>query len=94
MNIEVFIRWFTFLTILFYFVFEYFDKKYINDEREEMIRLKTLEFSHKSGVGVLTLLTLIYWYNPYLDGIWFLLPAVLSLLYSEILGKIYFRKTM
>ncbi len=43
-----YLRWALLVTIAIYFIFEHFEEKQINDEREELIRLKHLSLFTKS----------------------------------------------
>ena len=85
---------FVLFSTVFYIAFDLFERKRIKDEREELIHLKTLELSHKITVALLAVFAAIYWRYPDFEGRWVLISVVLSLLYTEVLGKFYFRKTM
>jgi len=80
------------LTIAIYFVFDYFDEKQIKDEREELIRLKTFELVHRVTVAALCLIALAYSFFPQMNALYPMLGLVFSFLYTEIIGKLYFRK--
>jgi hypothetical protein len=79
-------------TIIIYFIFEYFDERQIKDEREELIRLKTFELVHKVTTSTLCLLAILYFFVPWMPALYPLLAIVFSFLYTEIIGKLYFRK--
>lgn len=87
-----FLRPVLFASVILYFIFEYFDNKQIKDEREELIRLKTYELVHKVTTATLTLFALLYFFFPWMNAIYPMLAVVLAFLYTEIAGKIYFRK--
>lgn len=75
-----------------YFVFDYFDAKRIKDEREELIRLKTFELVGKTTTATVTVLALVYAFYPRMDAFIPLLSLIAASMYSEILGKIFYRR--
>ena len=75
-----------------YFIFEYFDEKQTNDEREELIRLKTFELVHKVTVTALCLVAGSYVFFPEMNALYPLLALMFSFFYTEIFGKLYFRR--
>ena len=80
------------VTVLIYFIYEQFDGKHLKDEREELIRLKTYGLVHTVTTTTLCLFAIIYLFFPRIDALYPLMAVVLSYLYTEIIGKIYFRK--
>ncbi len=74
-----------------YFFFDYFDGRRVKDEREELIRLRSLEFAHKAGMGTLAVLALAYVFFPAIDVQLVILALIASSLYSEIAAKIFYR---
>jgi hypothetical protein len=85
------IRILSFLSVLIYVGFDFVDRRRVKDEREELIRLKSLELAHQATLGTLTVLALVYVFYPGLDTVYFLIAIVLAALYTEIVGKIYYR---
>jgi hypothetical protein len=90
-NIEL-IRYLAFISVIIYFCFDYFDSKRIKDEREELIKLKTFEFSQKVALAALTLLSASLMFFPALPGYVAILIFVFAFMYAEIFGKLYFRR--
>lgn len=79
-------------TIVVYFVYEYFDSKNVKDEREELIRLKTSGLVHQVTTSTLLIVAVLYLFFPEVDALYPIQAVMLSFLYTEILGKIYFRR--
>ncbi len=80
------------ITVIIYFIYDYFEGKQIKDEREELIRLKTYELVHKATTTTLCALAVLYFFFPGMPALYPVLAVVFSFLYTEIVGKIYFRK--
>ena len=80
------------VTVVIYFIHDYFQAKQIKDEREELIRLKTYELVHKTTTSTLCVLALVYFFFPAMPALYPVLAVVLSFLYTEIIGKVYFRR--
>jgi hypothetical protein len=80
------------ISVLIYFAFEYLDKNRIKDEREELIRLKTFELMQKLNIWALTVLALWFFWDPEISAIIPLMALVLTNLYGEIMGKIFYGK--
>jgi hypothetical protein len=78
-------------TLVVYFLFDYFDGRRISDEREELIRLKSLEFAHKASLAVLATLALAYIFNPAINVQVVILALIASALYGEVAAKIFYR---
>jgi hypothetical protein len=89
---NAFIQYFIFASVLVYFVWEHFDQKKLKDEREEFIRLKTYELTHKVTLYTVLFLAFGYVLYPPMPVFVALVMIVLGSLYSEILGKFYFRR--
>ncbi len=94
MNLETLnqMRWLVLVSVVIYFIFEHFDKQMKKDEREELIRLKTFELLQKLNLWALTILACWFFYDPGMSAIFPLMALVLTSLYGEIAGKIYFRR--
>jgi hypothetical protein len=90
-NIET-IRWILLVTILIYFVFDRFDSRQIKDERENLIQMKTYELVHKVTTTILLIIALIYVFLPSMNALFPVLALSLAFLYTEIFGKIYYRR--
>lgn len=87
-----YLRWALLVTIAIYFIFEHFEEKQINDEREELIRLKTFELVHKVTISTLCLIAAVYTFFPGMNALIPMLGFVFAFLYTEIFGKLYFRR--
>lgn len=81
-----------FLSVIVYFIYDHFDNKQIKDEREEFIRLKTFEFVQKANTLSLLLLSAVYLFIPFINGMIVIFVLILSSLYTEIAAKIYYRR--
>ncbi|MCM0606250.1 MAG: hypothetical protein KA715_09180 [Xanthomonadaceae bacterium] len=93
-DLATIIRSIAILSVAIYLGFDFWDSRRVKDEREELIQLKSLEFAHKATIGMLTLLALIYVFYAELDALYIFLGIILSSLYTEIFGKIYFRRKL
>jgi hypothetical protein len=82
------------LSIVVYFVFDRFESRRVQDEREEFIHLKSLEFVQRATLLSVTLLALLYATLPGLSPLIPILTVVLASMYSEILAKIWLRRTL
>ena len=80
------------VSVIIYFIFDHFDKVEVNDEREELIRLKTFQVVQKVNTGTLLVLALSYFFFSYIPGLLIIFILILSSLYTEIGAKLYFRK--
>lgn len=87
-----FVRWALLASIAIYFVFAFFDSQQVKDEREELIRLKTFELVHRATTSALMVISFVYFCLPSLNAIYPMFMMVLAFLYTEIFGKIYFRR--
>lgn len=85
------IRFLALLSLAIYFLVDYLDGRRVPDEREELIRLKSLELAHKASLAALSALAFIYIFHPSLDAQVVILALVAATLYTEIAGKLYFR---
>ncbi|MBL7687171.1 MAG: hypothetical protein JNJ49_03980 [Bdellovibrionaceae bacterium] len=85
-------RYVVLFTVVVYFAFSYFDTKSVKDEREELIRLKTFELMQKLTVWTLVIIaaSLAIW--PETPAIFPVMALVVSSMYTEVFGKIYYRK--
>jgi hypothetical protein len=86
------IRYLAFASVIFYFLFEHFDKKIVKDEREELIRLKTFELMHKLNLWSLTAIVVLIFFYPTMPAILPVMILVFTSLYGEIFGKLYYRR--
>jgi hypothetical protein len=94
MNLETLnqIRYLALISVVIYFIFEHFDKKTLKDEREELIRLKTFELMQKLNLWALTAMACLFFWDPGMSAIFPLMALVLTSLYGEIFGKLYYRR--
>jgi hypothetical protein len=81
-------------SVILYLVFDYLNSKRVKDEREELIQLKSLELSHKVTLSVLAISALVYLVNPAMNALFVIQGLVLSALYTEILGKVFYRSRL
>ena len=81
-------------SILVYFIFSFFEDRRVDDEREELIRLKTFELVQKLTMWAITAFAVVICFQPQFPAIYPLLVLVLANMYSEIAAKIYFRKKL
>jgi hypothetical protein len=79
-------------SVAIYFIFEYFDGRVMKDEREELIRLKTFELMQRLTAWTLIAIAIILVFLPAIPAIYPVMALVLSAMYGEIFGKLYFRK--
>ncbi|MGZ3692363.1 MAG: hypothetical protein ACXVAX_12725 [Pseudobdellovibrio sp.] len=86
-----YIQYFIFASVVLYFVFDFFDSKKVKDEREEFIKLKANELVQKATLFTIALLSIAYMLYPGMPAYIPLICIILCNLYSEIVGKIYFR---
>lgn len=85
------ITWILILSLGIYLVFYAWDRRQLKDEREKWIELKTSELQSKATLLALILLALFYWWHPEMPAWICLLALNVANLYTEILGKIYWR---
>jgi len=86
------VRFLALASLAIYFVFDYFDKKVIKDEREELIRLKTFELMQKLNLWSLTAIAGLFFIYPQMSAFFPFIILVLASLYGEIFGKLYYRR--
>lgn len=86
------IQYFIFASVIVYFIFDHFDQKKIRDEREEFIRLKTSELTQKVTLFTVALIALAYMLYPPMPAFVPIILIVLGSMYTEILGKLFFRR--
>ncbi|MGZ3712048.1 MAG: hypothetical protein ACXWQO_20255 [Bdellovibrionota bacterium] len=86
-----YIRPLIFTSVVIYFVFDFLEGRRLRDEREELIRLKSLELSHKASMATVTGLAFLYLFRPDMSALTPIVAFVIAALYFEMLGKIYFR---
>ncbi|MBF0206624.1 MAG: hypothetical protein HQK53_07020 [Oligoflexia bacterium] len=80
------------ISIIVYFIYDYFEGKQIKDEREEWIKLKTFEFVQKANTFTLLLLSIAYFFIPYINGIIIIMILIISSLYTEIAAKLFYKR--
>ena len=86
------IQYFIFASVLVYFIYDYFENKKLKDEREEFLKLKTFELVHKATIYSVALISVAYMLYPQMPAFVPIIVIVLCSLYSEIFGKIFFRR--
>jgi len=67
------------------------ENRRVRDEREDLIRLKGLELAHKATLATLAGVALLYLFYPRINAFYIIEALVLSALYTEIWGKVYYR---
>lgn len=80
------------ITVAIYFIYDKYDEKIVRDEREEYIRLKTYELVHRVTTSLMCIVALAYFFDPTMDALYPVLSIAFGFLYTEIIGKIYFRR--
>ena len=86
------IKYFIFASVLVYFTYEYYDRKKIKDEREEFLKLKTFEWVQKISLFSMTLLSIVYLFDPGMPAYVPLIVLVITSMYAEIFAKLYLRR--
>ncbi|MGE0634121.1 MAG: hypothetical protein AB7O96_17025 [Pseudobdellovibrionaceae bacterium] len=87
-------RFIVIVTVAIYFIFDHFEGKQIQDERENLIRLKTFELMQKLTLWVLSACAVFLIFNPDVPAIYPVMALVASCMYGEIFGRIYYRKKL
>ena len=82
------------LTILIYLAFYFWDRRQIKDERAQLIELKASELQSKVTLIALIGLAIYYYMNPLMPAWICLLVINIANLYSEIVGKLFWRTRM
>lgn len=78
-------------SIAIYLVFYLWDKRQVKDERSQLIDLKASDLQSKTTLAALMGLAIYYWFNPLMPAWICLIVLNFANLYSEILGKLYWR---
>ena len=63
----------------------------LSDEREELIRLKSSELAHRMMMGTLTIMALLFLIFPTMHAFYPIMATIVSAMYGEIFGKLFFR---
>lgn len=87
-----YIRYFIFISVVIYFIFDYIDQKKIKDEREEFLKLKTFELIQKVTLFSVSLLSIAYVLYPEMPAYVPIIIIIICGMYTEIIGKTYLRK--
>ena len=82
------------LSLLVYFLFDQFERRRLRDEREILIHLKSLELVQKVTLVAISGLAAIYLVWPGMNALIPILSVVLASMYTEIVGKIWFRNRL
>jgi hypothetical protein len=85
-------RYIVLITVAIYLAFSFFERKTVNDEREELIRLKTLELMQKLTMWTLIAVSLLLLVNPEVSAFYPVTALAVACMYGEIFGKIYYRR--
>lgn len=70
----------------------FFDCRTINDERRELIRLKSLRLTQKISLGIMVIITFVNCFYKDMSNLLILSILILSHIVLEISLKIYFEK--
>jgi uncharacterized membrane protein len=87
-----YIKYFIFISVIIYFIYDFIDQKKVKDEREEFLKLKTFELVQKVTIFTISLLSIAYILYPDMPAYVPLTFIVISSLYAEIIGKAYLRR--
>lgn len=90
--LEIGLRGLAMVSVILYFVFGFWDSKRIQDEREELIRLKSFELMHKLTLISVTLAAVVILWNPDIAATYPVMLVVLASMYGEIFGKLFYRR--
>jgi hypothetical protein len=82
------------LSVIFYIIFDFFGSKRIKDEREVLIQMKSYALAHNVTLATLLVFSAAYPFYPHLDSAFVIQGLVLSVLYTEILGKVFYRSKL
>ena len=85
------LRWLTIASLAIYFVFDFWDARRVEDEREKLIQLKALELAHKITMACLTGAAVLYAASPTLDAQFVILALIAAALYGEVVAKLWYR---
>lgn len=85
------IRWIIVVSVVCYFIFDFFEFRVVKDEREELVRLKTFELIHRLNTLAILAMVLLMFVVPEMLSSHVLTLFILTSMYGEIAGKIYFR---
>jgi hypothetical protein len=72
----------------------FFDCRAINDERRELIRLKSLRLTQKISLGIMIIITFMNCFNKDMSNLLILSILILSHIVLELGFKIYFGRTI
>lgn len=86
------IKYFIIFSIVIYFIYDHLAERRIKDEREEFLKLKTFELVQKITLFSITILSIVYFFYPDMPAFVPIILIVVCSMYSEILGKAYFRR--
>jgi hypothetical protein len=86
------IKFLIFASVIIYFIYEFFDRRKIKDEREEFLKLKTFEWVQKISLFSMTVLSVVYLLYPQMPAFVPLIVLVITSMYAEIFAKLYLRK--
>jgi hypothetical protein len=86
------IKFLRFASGIIYFIYEFFDRRKIKDEREEFLKLKTFEWVQKISLFSMTVLSVVYLLYPQMPAFVPLIVLVITSMYAEIFAKLYLRK--
>ena len=78
-------------SVLLYGFLDLVDKRRIQDEREEWIRLKAADFQQRLNLIAVTAMSLYLYLSPGFSPYSCIQIFILSSLYGEVVGKLYYR---
>lgn len=82
------------VSLVIYLLFYFWDRRHLKDEREQLIELKASDLQSRCTLVALIALAAYYWWDPSIPVWVCLLVLNAANLYSEIVGKIYWRSRL
>ncbi len=77
-----------------YLIIEVINKKEIKDERYHLIELKTQALVSRATSTSLVLISAAYIFYPATEALYLLFTLAITFLTTEVLGKLYYKKTI
>ena len=90
----VLLRSFVFASALLYVLADWRDRRRLQDEREQLIKLKAGTVVQNLSVAVVVCATVYYMHNPRVDAIYLIVAVAGSLIYGNLLGSWWYRRRL
>ncbi len=87
-----YLRYFILLSVIVYFIFDFFEQKKVKDEREEFLKLKTFELVQKITLFSVSVLAIAYLLYPEMPAYVPIIIITICGMYTEIIGKTFLRR--